>query len=272
MTLPDSKAIARPNLVLDLLLGASSPLRALLLLARTTRLWGYVLLPILLNCVIWAGLYVGLLLPGWRVIDQLVAGLPAWASLLGGLLQLLLVAGLLIITGVLLLQFGVILGSPWYGQLSEQLEQLRTGKPPVREPFSLGGAMQDIGRALQFELKKLLLALVVGGVLLLLNLLPGLGTILASIGGIVLAATLVCLDFFDAPLERRRLAFRSKLQLIYSSLPGSASFGLVCLALISVPFLNLLTIPLCVAGGTIFFCDRMAQRLASREAASRNRD
>jgi CysZ protein len=193
-------------------------------------------------------------------LDTLITKLPAWLSFLeyliiglGFLLRLLLVVGLLLLTGFLLMQFGVLLGSPWYGQLSEQLEELRTGQLQVVEV----GIVRDISRALLFELKKLVLAVGVGLLLLLLNLVPGIGTVVATVGGVTLAATIVCLDFLDAPLERRRLRFREKLGIIFRSLPASASFGLVCLGLVSIPLLNLLTIPVCVASGTLFFCDRV---------------
>ncbi|MEP0886343.1 hypothetical protein NDI49_32940, partial [Trichocoleus sp. ST-U3] len=81
------------------------------------------------------------------------------------------------------------------------------------------------------------------------------------IGGITLAAMIVCLDFLDAPLERRRLRFRQKLGIVTRSFPATASFSLVCLGLVSIPLLNLFTIPLCVASGTLFFCDRIYPRL-----------
>jgi CysZ protein len=151
----------------------------------------------------------------------------------------------------------VLLGAPWYGQLSEQLEEIRTGQLHTVEL----GIVRDISRALLFELKKLVLVVGVGFPLLLLNLAPGIGTLAASVGGITLAATIVCLDFLDAPLERRRLPFREKLGIVFQSLPASASFSVVCLGLVSVPLFNLLTIPLCVASGTLFFCDRIYPKL-----------
>jgi CysZ protein len=174
------------------------------------------------------------------------------------LLQFLLVVGLLLLTGLLLVQFGVLLGAPWYGQLSEQLEELRTGQLHTVEVC----IVRDISRALLFELKKLVLAVGVGLLLLLLNLVPGIGTIAAAIGGVTLAATIICLDFLDAPMERRRLPFRDKLGIVFQSLPASASFSLICLGLVSIPLLNLLTIPLCVASGTLFFCDRIYPKLS----------
>ncbi|MBD2125815.1 EI24 domain-containing protein [Microcoleus sp. ZQ-A2] len=254
-----------------LLTGATYPFRVLAVFRRTPRLWGYVAIPILVNFIVGVALYAGLLFFGWdslaylmgsltHWVDSLITNLPRWLGILdyliigvGWLLRLLLVVGLLLLTGFVLVQFGVLLGAPWYGQLSEQLEELRTGQLHIVEV----GIVQDIGRAILFELKKLVLAVGVGIVLLLLNLVPGIGTLAATVGGFALATTLVCLDFMDAPLERRRLRFREKLRIVFRSLPASASFSWVCLALVSVPLLNLLTIPLCVASGTLFFCDRV---------------
>ena len=279
-----------PSLIhapLGLISGFTYPFRALGLFIRTPKLWGYVIVPIIVNIVVGILLYVGLLFPGLNGIEVLVsnldnridiwvANLPTWlqyldvsAVILGWLLRIVLVTALLLVIGFILLQFGVILGSPWYGQLSERLEELRTGKPPVLPLNSLTSIFQDIGRAILFEFKKLALQLLIGIPLLLLNFLPVYGSILFTIGGISLAATITCLDFLDAPLERRRLKFREKLKMIRLALPASGSFALVCLGLITVPFLNLLAIPVCVGSGTLFFCDRLwPYYFASQEQAT----
>lgn len=237
-----------------LISGLAYPFRALALLWRTPRLWGYVLVPVVVNILVGATLYAALLLAGLRAIDATVAGLPAWAALFGVLLRVLLVLALLIATGFVLVRFGVVLGSPWYTRLSDQLELIRRGVLPPADD-GMGAALRDLGRALSFELKKLLLVLPIGAGLLLLNLIPVAGQILATVGGIALGATIACLDFLDYPLERRRLSFRAKLGVIRRHLPTTAGFGLVALGMVSIPFLNLLAIPLCVAAGTLLFCD-----------------
>lgn len=251
--------------------GATYPLRALKVLLQNSRLLQYVIFPILLNIFLGGIIYVSLILPGLRFVDQLdllATRLPEWLAFLSVvlpvvevILQILLGIALLILTGLLLLQFGVILGSPWYGKLSEELEKIRTGKEPTPEPFSPAAIVRDLWRAIMFEIKKLGLLVSVGLVLLLCNLIPIAGTAIAAIGGITLGATIVCLDFFDAPLERRRLKFRRKLGIVFGNLPASATFGLVCLGLVSIPLVNLIGIPICVAAGTLFVCDRVLYRL-----------
>ncbi|MGB7443536.1 MAG: EI24 domain-containing protein [Coleofasciculaceae cyanobacterium] len=257
------------------LTGATYPLRTLAVLRSNPRLWGYLVVPILVNIVIGIALYAGLLIPSLRAtegleeglstrLDSFVANLPTLLSFLrffavgfDFILDFLLIVILFVLTGFLLVQFGTLLGAPWYGQLSEKLEELRTGKVEIVDV----GIVRDIGRAIIFELKKILLGSLVGIPLLMLNFLPGIGSLIATIGGFILTATIICLDFLDGPSERRRFSFRKKLSIVLKSLPASAGFGLVCMGLVTVPFVNLLTIPLCVAGGTLFWCDRVLPRL-----------
>lgn len=263
--------------------GALYPLKAIAIISRHRRLWGYILFPILLNLVVGVGLYIGLLQPGLTRVEDLatdldtqittwIANLPSWlgwldvtGELLGWFLQALLVVGLLVATGLLLVQFGAILGSPWYGQLSEELEKLKTGKVTTYEQGVLV-IFKDIWRALAFEVKKLLLALGLGMLLFLVNGVPGLGTLVAGIGGVAIAALIVCLDFLDAPLERRRLRFRDKLKIVFGGLPATGTFSVVSLVLVSLPFVNLLAVPICVTAGTLLFCDRIyPKRFAAKE-------
>ncbi|MCC0176246.1 EI24 domain-containing protein [Waterburya agarophytonicola K14] len=251
--------------------GATYPFKALMVFIRNPRLIKYIAIPILLNIVVAIALYSGLLYFGWQIVDQvqgdlilwlnqLINDLPQWLGFLtytvSGLIvvvRFLLIVILFIATGFVLTQFGVLLGAPWYGQLSEQLEKLRTGKVELIEL----NIVSDLTRAILYELKKLVLIASIGIPLLAINFFPGVGTLVSSIGSLALTTTIVCMDFLDSCLERRRLKFRQKLGIVLKSLPASASLGLVCLGLISIPLVNLVTIPLCVASGTLFICDRV---------------
>ena len=258
--------------------GATYPLKALIVFIKNPRLIKYIAIPIFVNSLVAIALYSGLLYFGWQIVDgvrgdltlwlnQAIENLPQWLNFLtyavSGLIifiRFLLIVVLLIATGFLLTQFGVLLGAPWYGQLSEQLEKLRTGKVELIEL----NVVSDLTRAILYELKKLLLIASIGIPLLAINFLPGIGTLISSLGSLALTTTIVCMDFLDSCLERRRLKFRQKLSTVFKCFPASGSFGLVCLGLISIPLLNLFTIPLCVASGTLFVCDRLKLSGANR--------
>ncbi len=253
----------------NLINGAIYPFRALGTLIATPRLWKYVAVPIVLNIVLAVALYAGLMVAGFNLIDRYLSDTGA-AAVVEMLLRVVLGVGLLLALGFVLVRFGVVLGSPWYGKLSENLEFTRTGQAPPAEPLTLPGILRDLSRAVLFELKKLLLVLAVGVALLLLNLIPVAGQVLYLIGGIVLGTLIACLDFFDGPLERRRLSFREKLATVRQAAPASIGFGLVCFGLVSIPFINLVAIPICVTAGTLFFCDYLLPNRGQRTGDSNN--
>jgi len=252
--------------------GATYPFKAVITFSKNPQLIKYIAIPIAVNIIVALALYSGLLYFGWQIVDsvqadlvswfdQLIEGLPQWmgflAYLVSGLIaivRVLLVIVLLIATGFVLTQFGVLLGAPWYGQLSEQLEKLRTGQVELIEL----NIVSDLGRAVLYELKKLVLIAIIGLPLIFVNFFPGIGSLVSTVGSIALTTTIVCMDFLDSCLERRRLKFRQKLKIVLKNLPATGSFGLVCLGLISIPLINLVTIPLCVASGTLFICDRVS--------------
>jgi CysZ protein len=221
------------------------------MIRRHRELWGFILIPVLVNLAVGLALYAGLYLAGLRQIDQIDQAGGALATTLEALAKLLYLIALAIGVGWLMVRFGVVLGAPWYGQLAGRLEEIIGGRPVAAAGLTLGGVADDIGRALLFELKKLALVAAIGLPGLLLNLVPVAGTVLSTGVALALGALIACLDFFDAPLERRRLRFRDKLALVRRRLPGSAGFGLLAAFLVSIPLVNLLAIPLCVTAGTM---------------------
>jgi CysZ protein len=257
-----------------LLTGASYPFQTLALFWRSPSLLPYIIIPLLLNIGLGIFLYwqlfsweqntIEIILINSRDQWQIIYNqLPTWLQGIEILIQVLfwvvklfLQLATLILTGFILAQIGVLLGAPWYGRLSEKLEFLRLGKCYIQEV----GFVQEIQRAIAFELKKLVIIIGLGFPCFLFNFFPGIGPLIATIGGITITTTLTCLDFLDQPLERRRLSFRAKLGMIIKSLPSSGGFGLTCLGLVSIPLVNLVTIPLCVAAGTLFFSDRLYPR------------
>ena len=263
------------SLPIDPLLGAFYPLRAAWMILRTPKLWGYLVAPIGVNILVSLGLYAGLLLPGLDRIDALqlriasraaeaIAKLPEWlhwldvaSGFIGGFLDLVLIVLLLIVTGFAIAQFGTLLGAPWYGQLAERIEIDQLGRenlPPPEGPLAI---VRDISRALLFEVKKIVLAIGLVVVFFVIGNVPIVGAIVAGTGGLITSTLITCLDFLDAPLERRRLRFRDKLGTVLSHLPATAGFGLVCLFAVSIPIVNLVSVPVCVTAGTLFFCDRV---------------
>lgn len=242
--------------------GMSYPFRTLGLLLRTPSLWQYILVPLLINIALGVGLYLWLLPIGMRRIEVALAGLPA-AAIFIPVATFLFALLFLLIVGIILLWFGSLLGLPWYLRLSRKLEALRGAAIPA-QPFDLSGALQDIVHALGYELRKLLVLIGLGVPLFLLNFVPGIGTLIATAGGLCLMALIACLDFFDPVLSRYRLRFREKVRLVGALMPASGGFALISALMVFIPLLNLFSIPLGIASGTLLLTDYHWQRYLRR--------
>jgi CysZ protein len=245
----------------------------------------FFVVPWFVNGVLGVAIYASLFRPIFAAVSHsldhvnlqvtlCIASWPQWLQFLEQMVWFLthvfqwgVMIALFLLTGFLLLQFGTLIGAPWYGKLSEEIERYRLGAATTVEV----GILTDLGRALLFEVKKLILWGTVAAALLVLNFIPAVGTAFVTAGWMILTGLIACLDFLDGPSERRRLRFRQKVAIALKALPASASFSFVCCVLLSVPLLNLLTIPLCVASGTLFWCDRVFPRLPEAQKPRENR-
>ena len=239
---------------MDLFAGLSYPLRALALINRTPRLWQFVIVPIIVNVVVGALLYLGLFAGIWSLVDDRIN--TSFQGVLVAVLGVVAAVAVAVTLGFVLVRFGVVLGAPWYGQLSEELEALLTGQVHRSSRLTAGQITYDIWRALLFEAKKLALLLGVWLLSLPLLLIPVVGGVLYTVISITMGALIACLDFFDGPQELRLRSFRAKLATVRQTLPGSLSFGLAAFGLVSIPLVNLLAIPLMVAAGNMFVIER----------------
>lgn len=241
----------------DFFRGTTYHLQALRVLGEHRRLWKYVAIPVVLNLVLGGLLYAGALYAGWQGIDLLMTRLPEWAAAASVILRALMVVALLFLTGLVLAKFGVILGSPWYGRLSEELEEMRLGRQMPEAPRGRLAMLGEVGSAIGYEVKKLGLTIAILLPLFVIGLVPLIGPVVSTVGGFALGVTIVCLDFLDPSLGRRQLSFRQKLATVFRHMPTTGGFGAVALVLVSIPLVNLVTVPLSVAAASLLYADRV---------------
>jgi CysZ protein len=94
--------------------------------------------------------------------------------------------------------------------------------------------------------------------LLVLNLVPVLGTVLYVVLSTCLAWLMAALEFLGLPLNRRMTPFMVKWQAVWRNRWMSLGFGCAVLVLLFVPVLNLALLPLAAVGGTMFYLDLAA--------------
>ena len=241
--------------MLDFPRGFYSLLRGGRLFMRYPRLLKLVLIPLLINVVTFSlAIYFGLqffhdfvqnLLPQGDTWYWLVIYYALWVTV--GFLTLVLVFFCFTVVGNLI-------ASPFNELLSERIESLLL--PEVEAvPFSLKIFCRDMLRVWLVELKKMSLFVVAMLLLLLLNLLPVVGNLLYGVLSILLTLFFLAWEYFAFVHERKSRDFRYQRQYLMQRKPLILGFASGVLLMLAIPFLQLICIPVAVAGATLLWCE-----------------
>ena len=111
----------------------------------------------------------------------------------------------------------------------------------------------------------LLIGLVVLGltgsiILMIAGLFPGLSLITVPVNFFIWTPMILIFDLCDSVFVRRNLDFSQRKQKVFGHFFASVSVGLIAFMLISIPFLNLIGLPVAVCMGTLHahkLCDNL---------------
>lgn len=208
--------------------------RALRLFGRERGLWKYALKPLA-----WAGLAYLLVVvlttgAGERVGEAVARALGASAvtgGLAGGLAGLVLT---IVFGGAIYLGLVGFISGFGFDRLSVEVEERLFGAAEGRSPGFAAGLADGVARGL--------LAVVLGIVALCLSV---------TVVGPWLIASLLCLIDFTAPALMRRGVGLGRQLGVARRLPDALPFALIAGAIVLIPVVNVLTLPILVAAGTI---------------------
>ncbi len=229
------------------------PFRAARFLTGQRALWPFVVVPALINAALFV-VAVGLVVAYADAAVALLWTPPdaggVWTGLLRGFWYVLYAVALIfgfMAAYVVTLLVSSVVASPFNDALSARVERLLTGRDaPSSGGTVLGEAVQSVVSTAAIAL----LYLVLMGPVLLLHLVPGVGSLAATVLGTGLGAFFLALEFTDITLSRRRYALREKVRLLRAHPALTAGFGLSTAFLLWIPLLNVLCIPIAVVGGT----------------------
>jgi CysZ protein len=247
----------------DFVRGLLYPVRGLVILRRHGGLARYWVPPIVLT---FTALVASVVL-SVRYSDDivnLVWGMPSGDDWLSRLLEALhvLLRSLAVLVGFALsLVAGILLANlfaaPFNDALSAAIEERETGV--ASPPFSLSALLHDLARTLRLELLKLLIYVGVLGPLLIVSwLVPGVGSFLYSAFAALFTVVYFALDYLDWPAARRGYSVRRRIALLSVRPLTTLGFGVAVSICLFIPLLNLFLMPLAVAGGTRLFLDLSA--------------
>jgi len=256
---------------LELVRGASYPLRGFAVLRKHPGLLPHAAAPIVLTLLaLVGGFYLSLTYHDdlLRLLWQppaseslsLLTGLYRLASALSFLLALALLT-------LLTVALSTVCAAPFNDMLSEAIEEREAGRVPL--PFSLLRLLRELVQAVTLAAFRLALYAAIMGPLWLLSwLVPGVGQLLYLGAWLLFTAAYFALDYVDWPATRRGYSLRERFGLFGRYPLRMLGFGFAVWGCLFVPLLNLVFMPLSVAGGTILFLDLDA---GTRGGSSRTR-
>lgn len=221
----------------------------------TPGLRRFVIIPIIFNCLVFAGLfYLGyyyLLSYAYYYVDKL----PSWLSFLNGVLIVLFtIMFLLIFLGLFTVMFNVI-AAPFNGLLAEKVQLQLYGRSVPSISFSRMAlrAFKRQGQFLAYFLPRLL-------GMGLLFLIPFIHPIF-PFAWFLFTAWMLSVQFQDIPMDNNLLSFQAMLQKVKSNTFRSLGFGSAVNLIGFIPFLNIVVMPAAVIGSTLLYCDNARAEL-----------
>lgn len=235
--------------MISFLRGVSCVFRGIPLLRRP-GVRRYVIAPLLINLL----MFIALVGYGIDRFAELTAWietlLPAWLSWLDWLLWPVFIVIVLLAGFVVCLLLATLIAAPFTGPLAAAIETQLRGRTPTSER----GFIAEGAAALAGEVRKFGYFAIRAAPLGLLALIPGVNLIAAPLW-LLFSAWMLALEYVEVPLGNHGHTFpavRARLQ--RQRLPA-LGFGATILVLTMIPFVNLLVIPVAVAGATVLACE-----------------
>lgn len=206
----------------------------------------FVIMPLLINILIFAGLIWLSADQFGSFIDWFTPTLPEWLLWLTWLLWLVfgLMAFIVLFFGFTLL--ANLVGAPFNSYLAAAVEKHLTGQPIPDSGKSIG---QDIVEGVLGELKKILYYLMWAIPLFIISFIPGIN-LLSPLLWAVFGAWMLSLEYTDYPLGNHGLTFPTIRQKIREQRMLSLGYGGAVMLATLIPLFNFLVMPVAVAGAT----------------------
>lgn len=182
--------------------------------------------------------------------DYLLSGLKILIMIVVALAMLILIA----LSGTVIAN---LIAAPFNVFLAEKLDHQQTGfLAPSVSLFKM--TLQALLRECYKLFYYLPRALLAGGLFLILYVIP-IFNVFAPIVLYVFGAWMMAFQYLDYAADNRQVSIKLLKQTIKHHRYASLGFGFMCMIFSSIPILNLIIIPVCVAGAVTLWTEWLAQ-------------
>lgn len=233
----------------DVFAGFALPFRAFGLIFRTRRLFVLSTLASIVTLVALVGLVILLGTYTDDFVRTIVSDPQTWYGKVGFYVLVTLSFLLFLVVG--LNTVPLLLLAPLQDPISEATEQA-CGEFEG-QPFSVKLLARGTMVAVWHTLVRIFFLLLGHAVLLLLNVIPGFGSVAWTVSSILWTMVWLATEYLDAPMARHLYPFGEVRRAVWRRLPLALGMGAGIYLLLWVPVLNLFFIPVAIVAGTLLF-------------------
>jgi CysZ protein len=205
----------------------------------------FVLIPLLVNILVFSGaIYVGVT-QFERLMGSLEASVPSWLSWLDWILWPIFLLLLLVLVFYGFSLVANLIASPFNSLLAEKVELVLTGQP-LDQGNDGARMLAELIPTLLDELGKIVYALLWAIPFLMLLFVPVVGAFL----WFLYTSWILVVEYSDYPMGNHGLKFREMRRRLRGRRSLSLSFGAAAAGMGMIPVLNFLLMPSAVAGAT----------------------
>ena len=212
----------------------------------------YVVMPLVINSVLFAGLI-------WfgydqfsPLVDKLMSNIPSILGFLRGIIWLVISTFTAIFVFFTFTPIANIVAAPFNALLSEKIETRLSGK----EISSNTSFIKLVRTSVLSQLGKLVYILFWSAALLLISLIP-LINFAAPFLWVIFGSWMMSLEYLDYPMGNHELDFKQEKQILAARKGLALGYGSSVMVLTSIPLLNFIVMPVAVAGATLLWVEQL---------------
>lgn len=213
----------------------------------------FVIIPLIVNTLLFAGLFAYILTEINQWIHLFMTWFPPWLQWLDGLLWLIAVVFIIFGLSSLFATIGNWIAAPFNGLLAERTELLLTGQPlPVMQWHEL---FTDLPRIFKRELQKFFYWLPRALLIVLAFFIPALGQTIVPILWFIFSSWMMAIQYIDYPYDNHKISFQIMRRQLNEHRSRNWSFGAFITLATWLPFINWLIMPVAICGATAIWVD-----------------
>jgi len=240
------------NIVTQPLTGIGYLLKGAQLL-RHPKLRTFVLIPLLINILIFSSAFYFLFsnLTSW--VDSHIAELPSFLSWLSYILWPIIALSILFSFSFIFSGIANLIAAPFNGLLAEKAETLLTKSTVSNEGWQ--DLFKDLPRILMREVQKWLYFLPRMLGCLTLFFIPGVGQTIAPIIWLIFSGWMMAIQYADYPFDNHKVSFLAMRKTLGTKRTKNITFGMIVSFCTTIPVINFIIMPIAVCGATAAWVD-----------------